>query len=122
MNECIFCKVIKGELPSKKEYEDEKIIAFRDINPIAPVHVLVVPKKHIVNLASVSEADKEVLGQCQIVARKVAEKTGIKEAFRFLSASGSPAGQTVMHLHYHLIGGWKGKSRRMESEPGGLRK
>jgi len=122
MEDCIFCKVIKGELPSKKEYEDKDVIAFRDINPVAPVHVLIVPKKHITNLVSASDKDGEILGKCQLVAKEVAKKVGISDAFRVLTANSEKAGQSVFHLHYHLIGGWNDKSPRMESEPGGLRK
>jgi len=104
--ECVFCRIIAGELPCKKEYEDSNVMAFDDINPIAPVHVLIVPKKHIENLSKAEDEDKIVLGDCQLVAAKLASKLGIKEAFRVATASGKKAGQSVFHLHYHLIGGW----------------
>src|SRR3990167_6395405 len=104
MNDCIFCKIIKGELPSTKEYEDDDIVVFRNINPIAPVHVLIVPKKHLVNIANISDSDKDVLGKTILVARDMASKLGISEAFRVAVANGENAGQTIFHLHFHLTG------------------
>ena len=121
----MFCKIVKGEIPSTKVYEDGDIIAFMDIHPAAPVHVLVVPKKHIRNLASVKDSDEKILGKVQIVASRLSKKLGIGEAFRLLMANGEFAGQTVQHLHYHLVGGWKEKTTekdfKKESAPGGLR-
>ena len=114
MGDCIFCKIVKGEIPSKKVYEAGDVLAFHDINPIAPVHVLIIPKKHIKNLAGASKQDEAVLGRCQVVAGKISKKLGIGEAFRLLTASGSKAGQDVFHLHYHLIGGWGKKAPKME--------
>lgn len=105
--DCVFCKIVKGEIPSKKEYEDDGVLAFRDINPVAPVHILIVPKKHIKNLSSASVEDAAILGKCQVVASELAKKNGIGGAFRLLTASGSEAGQSVFHLHYHLVGGGK---------------
>ena len=122
MEGCVFCKIIKNELPSNKEYEDDCVLAFRTLEPVAPVHILVIPKKHIANLSQVDDSDIEVLGKCQIIAKKLADRLGIQDAFRLLTASGSEAGQSVFHLHYHLIGGWKVQSPKMESEPGGLKK
>lgn len=110
MVNCIFCKIVKGEIPSKKVYEDKEVIAFHDINPIAPVHILLIPKRHIDNLATVHNTDKDVLGACQLAASRVARKEGIGGSFRLLTASGKEAGQSVFHLHYHLIGGWKDKA------------
>jgi len=107
IKDCIFCKIIKGKIPCKKVYEDKNIFAFYDINPVAPVHILIVPKKHINNLGSVTKDDKDVLGEIQLVARKIAKDVGISDAFRLLIASGKDAGQSVFHLHYHLIGGWE---------------
>ena len=115
VKDCIFCKIIKGEIPCKKVYEDENVFAFYDINPVAPVHILIVPKKHIDNLNSVTKEDRNLLGDIQVAARKIAEKVGISDAFRLLTASGERAGQSVFHLHYHLIGGWgDGKVPEME--------
>ncbi len=121
MNEdCIFCKIVKGEVPSKKVYEDGMVYVFHTINPQAPFHVLIIPKRHIKSLASATSRHKNQLAQCQIVAGKVARKMGIGKAFRLLTASGKGAGQSVFHLHYHLIGGWKGKVPEMEVEPESL--
>ena len=106
--ECIFCKIVKGEIPSKKVYEDDTVLAIRDINPQAPVHILIIPKKHIENLAKTTKADTQILGKCQEAAKLVAGKEGIKEAFRLITLSGKGAGQSIFHLHYHLMGGWKG--------------
>ena len=120
-NECVFCKIVKGEIPANKEYEDELVFAFRDIKPVAPVHVLIVPKKHINNLVCASDEDVQVLGRIQIVASRIAEDKKIDKSFRLLTANGKAAGQSVFHLHYHLIGGWKNFSPEMEHKPGGLR-
>lgn len=113
-NDCVFCKIVNGEIPSSKEYEDEEILAFRDINPQAPQHILIIPKSHIENLAKAKDDDYKVLGRCQLVAKVVAEKLGIEQSFRLLTASGSQAGQTVFHIHYHLVGGWKNQVPQME--------
>ena len=115
VKDCIFCKIIKGEIPCKKVYENENVFAFYDINPVAPVHVLVVPKKHIDNLNSVTKEDRDLLGDIQVAVKKIAKDVGISDAFRVLTASGEKAGQSVFHLHYHLIGGWKeGETPEME--------
>lgn len=107
IQECIFCKIVRGEIPSRKEYEDEEILVFHDINPHAPVHLLVVPKKHIPRLAEAREEDVEILGRCQLVSAEVAKKLGIGDAFRVLNSSGAGAGQDVFHIHYHVLGGWE---------------
>jgi histidine triad (HIT) family protein len=114
MADCIFCKIVKGEIPSKKVYEGDKVLAFHDINPAAPIHILIIPRRHISSLSEAKEKDKDVLGEIQVVAARVAKKAGITDAFRLLVASGSEAGQTVFHLHYHLIGGWGKKAPKME--------
>ena len=116
MADCIFCKIVKGEIPSKKVYEDKNFLAFYDINPAAPVHILIIPRRHIKSLSEAKEKDKDILGEAQVVAAKVAKKAGIADAFRLLIASGSKAGQSVYHLHYHLIGGWGKKAPKMEVE------
>lgn len=107
MEDCVFCKIIKGDIASKKEFENEDVLAFHDINPQAPVHILVIPKKHIARLAAAVPEDIPLLGQCQIVAEEMAKKLGIGDAFRVSTSSGAGAGQEVFHLHYHLMGGWK---------------
>lgn len=105
--DCVFCEIVNGKLPSTKEFENEKIVAFRDINPVAPVHVLIVPKKHITTLAEAGNGDKDLLGEVLLVASNLAKKLQISDAFRVLNANGEKAGQTVPHIHFHLIGGWK---------------
>jgi histidine triad (HIT) family protein len=106
MNECLFCKIIKGDIPSTKVYEDEILYAFRDIQPEAPVHILIVPKKHIESIAYAEPNDLELLGHIQLIASKIASKEGIATGgYRLVTNVGSNGGQTVGHLHYHLLGG-----------------
>jgi histidine triad (HIT) family protein len=105
MSDCLFCKVIEGKIPSSKVYEDEKAYAFNDINPQAPTHVLIVPKKHIVGLKEATAQDAELLGYCQLVAAKIARERGIENGYRTVYNVGPGAGQSVFHLHLHLIGG-----------------
>ncbi|MCL2334875.1 MAG: histidine triad nucleotide-binding protein [Endomicrobia bacterium] len=103
---CLFCKIAKGEIPSQKVYEDAKVFAFRDINPQAPVHIVIIPKKHIAALASVSESEESILGHIQVAASKIAAQfPELKNGFRLVNNSGADAGQTVFHIHYHLLGG-----------------
>lgn len=105
--DCIFCKIVKGEIPAKKVYEDQDLIAIHDIKPLAPVHVLVIPKKHIARLSEAKPEDKILLGEIQLIAAQVARDLKIDEAFRVLLANGEKAGQSVFHIHYHVRGGWK---------------
>lgn len=106
MENCIFCKIIKGDIPSSKVYEDESVFAFRDINPQAPVHVLIVPKKHAANVLELCEEDEKLLGHIQLVAGEIATTLGVSESgFRIMSNCGPDAYQSVQHLHYHLLGG-----------------
>lgn len=107
MNDCIFCKIVKGEILSKKVYEDDRILAFYDIHPLAPVHVLVIPKKHIAKLSEASERDANLLGKIQIAIVKIAKDLKIEDSFRVLLCNGEKVGQSVFHIHYHLRGGWK---------------
>ena len=108
MNDCLFCKIIKGEIPSSKVYEDEEILAFRDINPVAPVHVLVIPKKHIDSLVELEKEDELLIGKIYTVINKIAKQEGIDEkGFRVIVNCGEDGGQEVKHLHFHLIGGKK---------------
>ncbi len=105
---CVFCKIIRGELPAKKVAETANLLAFRDINPQAPVHILIVPKKHFQNLAEVGESEKEILGEIILLAKKIAQQEGIeKTGYRVLTNTGANAGQIVPHLHFHLLGGKK---------------
>ena len=103
---CIFCKIIKGEIPSDKVYEDENILAFKDINPAAPIHVLVIPKKHVENILSIE--DENMLKELYDGVKKVVQILNIKESgFRIITNCGKDAGQEVMHLHFHVLAGEK---------------
>lgn len=108
MEDCLFCKIIKGEIPSDKVYEDEEILAFRDINPAAPIHILVIPKKHIASLAHMEKEDEIIVGKIYGVINKIAEEQGFKEnGYRVIVNCGKDAGQEVMHLHFHILAGAK---------------
>lgn len=105
MNDCIFCKIIAGEIPSDKVYEDDKILAFNDINPEAPVHVLVIPKVHINSVNDINEDNSDIIAHIFVVISKIVKELGINESgYRIISNSGEDAGQTVPHLHFHIIG------------------
>ena len=113
MKDCIFCKIIKGEIPTNFVYQDEEIVAFRDIKPVAPVHILIVPKLHIDKLQDVTDNERNLLGKMLLVAKEIAEKEKIAESgYRIGINCGKKAGQDVFHLHFHLIGGWKKHGRR----------
>lgn len=103
----IFAKIINGEVPCKKVFENDRIIAFHDIAPKAPVHILIVPKKPLKNLSDVAEEDTALLGEMLVVAKKLADEFGIGNDFRLITNCGERAGQVVFHLHFHLIGGKK---------------
>ena len=106
MSDCLFCKIINGDIPSAKVYEDEKVYAFRDIAPQAPVHVLVIPKKHVASVAAIDELDDATVAACLRACRKVAELEGLTEGgFRVVSNCGDDACQSVHHLHFHILGG-----------------
>ncbi|MGH9499504.1 MAG: histidine triad nucleotide-binding protein [Terriglobales bacterium] len=105
MNDCLFCRIISGEIPSKKIYEDEHTYAFEDINPQAPTHVLVVPKKHIRGLKEARAEDSELIGQCHLAAANIARQRSIEDGYRTVLNVGPRAGQSVFHLHVHLLGG-----------------
>ncbi len=108
MEDCIFCKIIKGEIPSTKVYEDDKVLAFKDINPAAPIHVLVIPKKHIENVLEINEENKEITSDIFLAINKIAKQLGIdKDGFRIINNCGKDAGQEVMHLHFHILAGGK---------------
>ena len=103
MEDCIFCKIIKGEIPSKKVYEDEDVLAFHDINPAAPIHILVIPKKHITKLTDLKE---EVVGKIFTTINKIAKQEGFEEeGYRVIANCGKDSGQEVMHIHFHILGG-----------------
>lgn len=112
--DCIFCKIAAGEIPVKPIFQDEQLVAFSDINPVAPQHVLVIPRKHIDSLADAGAADKELLGHAMLMLPKIAEQMGLAaDGFRVVLNTGKNGGQTVMHLHWHILGG-----RYMEWPPG----
>jgi histidine triad (HIT) family protein len=107
MNDCIFCRIINGEIPSKKVYEDEHTYAFEDLDPQAPTHVLVIPKKHIRGLKEAESSDAEVVGRCHLAAAKIAKDRGIEDGYRTVLNVGPGSGQSVFHMHVHLVGGRK---------------
>ncbi|OGR81572.1 MAG: histidine triad nucleotide-binding protein [Elusimicrobia bacterium GWC2_64_44] len=108
MADCIFCKIASGEIPNVKiVYEDEATMAFLDLNPQAPVHALVIPRRHIDRLTAAEDGDTELLGKLQLTAAKTAKLLKVEGAFRLVTNNGKGAGQSVDHLHYHLLGGRK---------------
>lgn len=107
-NDCLFCKIIKGEIPSSKVYEDEDVLAFRDINPAAPIHILLIPKKHISSLAEVREEDGALIAKMHQVVNKIAKQEGFEHSgYRLIVNCGKDSGQEVMHLHFHILAGAK---------------
>lgn len=105
MENCIFCKIIRGEIPSKKVYEDDDVVAFHDINPLAPVHFMLVPKQHVASLAEAGPAHQNVLGKIMVLAPRLAKEQGCNDGFRIIINTGRVARQDVYHLHIHIIGG-----------------
>lgn len=104
---CIFCRIINGEIPSSKVYEDEYCLAFKDLNPVAPVHVLVVPKTHIESLDCVCEENADTVAKVISAIPKVAASLSLENGYRVITNIGEDGGQTVKHLHFHIIGGVK---------------
>ncbi len=114
MSECLFCRIIAGKIPSQRVYEDDHVLAIRDINPQAPVHVLLMPKRHIASVLDAADGDAGLLGRIVLAAAQVARQEGVAQrGFRLLTNTGPDGGQAVAHLHYHLLGG-----RPMEWPPG----
>lgn len=108
MNEedCIFCKIIKKQIPCEVVYEDDKVIGFKDISPQAPVHIVIIPKEHFDDLNCIKEDQAQILGHIFIVAKKIAQSLGIaKSGYRVVTNCGEQGGQTVEHIHFHLLGG-----------------
>lgn len=105
--DCIFCKIIAGEIPSSKVYEDEKVYAFEDINKMAPVHILVVPKNHVPSMNGISEGNADLVAAIFTAIPKIAEKAGLQNGYRVISNCGEDGCQSVLHLHFHLLGGKK---------------
>ena len=102
---CLFCRILLGEIPSKKVYEDEHVYAFEDIDPKAPTHVLVIPKKHFAGLKEAQAEDAELIGRCHLAAAEIARQRKIEQGYRTVLNVGPGAGQSVFHLHVHLVGG-----------------
>ena len=105
MSDCLFCKIINGEIPSKKLYEDEKILAFYDISPIAPVHFRVIPKQHIASVDAIDADNSAIVAYIFQKLGELAKLAGIENGYRVISNCGADAGQTVQHLHFHVLGG-----------------
>lgn len=106
MNDCLFCKIIKKKIPSTIVYEDDEILAFKDIHPVAPVHILVIPKKHISSLVDLKPEDEALIGRIYSIINKIAKQENVFESgFRVIVNCGEDGGQEVKHLHFHLIGG-----------------
>ena len=103
--DCIFCKIARGEIPSNKVYEDDDMLAFHDINPMAKVHVLVIPKKHIANVDDIDESNVEAVSKIFVKIGDIAQKAGITNGYRVISNCGPDAKQSVMHLRFHILGG-----------------
>jgi histidine triad (HIT) family protein len=114
LSDCIFCKIIKGDIPGNFVYQDDKVVAFNDIDPKAPVHILIVPKEHIPSLMEAAEDKHDILSHILMVATKLAKETGIdQKGFRIVNNCGEEGGQSVGHIHFHLLGG-----RFMQWPPG----
>jgi histidine triad (HIT) family protein len=109
--DCIFCRIVAGDIPCRKVYEDSDVIAFHDINPVAPVHFMIVPKEHIASLADAHARHEMLLGRILLLAPILAKEQGLDDGFRTIINTGRGGGQEVMHLHVHVIGG--GKQRAM---------
>lgn len=114
MSDCIFCRIAAGEVPSKIVWQDEEIVAFHDVDPRAPVHVLIIPRKHIASVNELDDADAPTIGRMHVKARDFARELGVSETgYRLVMNTGPEAGQSVWHIHLHLLGG-----RRMTWPPG----
>ena len=105
MSDCIFCKIIAGDIPSKKVYEDDEVVAFHDIRPIAPVHFMLVPKLHVASLTECNESHRDLLGRLLLLAPRLAKEQGLETGFRTMINTGAGGGQEVFHLHIHVFGG-----------------
>ena len=114
MTDCLFCKIIEGEIGSTTIYSDDDVVAIEDINPQAPVHLLILPRKHIATIMDIEDDDLELMGRCLVAAKLLAKEKGIDQTgFRIVLNAGPDAGQSVYHLHYHVLGG-----RPMKWPPG----
>ncbi|MGE5026920.1 MAG: histidine triad nucleotide-binding protein [Betaproteobacteria bacterium] len=107
MTDCLFCKIVRGEIPSKKVYEDDEVLAFHDINPVAPVHFMLIPKLHAASLEECNASHQALLGKMLLLAPVLAKEQGLKDGFKTVINTGKGGGQVVFHLHVHVIGGGK---------------
>lgn len=105
MNGCLFCKIEKGEIPSEQVYQDQDVIVFKDISPKAPVHLLVIPRKHVASLNELLPEDQELIGKMMLLLPQLAKEQGLDTGFRTIINTGKGGGQEVFHLHVHLLGG-----------------
>ncbi|MBR5090163.1 MAG: histidine triad nucleotide-binding protein [Ruminiclostridium sp.] len=105
--DCIFCKIAAGEIPSTKVYEDDKLLAFKDINPQAPVHILIIPKEHFDSVDALDEKSAPIVAHIMLTAKKIAAEQGLSDGYRIITNIGENGGQTVKHLHFHILGGVK---------------
>jgi histidine triad (HIT) family protein len=105
MDDCLFCRIIRGEIPCREVYQDEEVLAFHDINPVAPVHFMLVPKLHLATLADAGDADQALLGRMLLLAPRLAREQGLEDGFRTVINTGKGGGQEIFHLHIHIIGG-----------------
>lgn len=105
MSDCIFCKILDGDIPSNRVYEDEHCIAFHDVQPAAPVHLLVIPRKHISSLDALTPQDQELMGHIMTRIPEIARNQGLDEGYRSVVNTGEQGGQTVFHIHFHILGG-----------------
>jgi histidine triad (HIT) family protein len=105
MSDCLFCKITRGEIPCRRVYEDDEVLAFHDINPVAPVHFMLVPKLHLATLADAEDAHAALLGRMMLLAPKLAKEQGLDNGFRTVINTGKGGGQEIFHLHIHVIGG-----------------
>lgn len=103
--ECLFCRIVSGEIPSERVYEDDEVVAFRDVAPRAPTHVLVIPRRHVPDVHALTDDDAALVGRCFAALRHVADAEGLSSGYRIVANVGADAGQTVLHLHFHLLGG-----------------
>jgi len=110
MDDCVFCKIINKEIPAKPVFEDEDLIVINDIDPKAPVHMLIMPKKHIANLDALTEEDSSIVSKILMAAQRLAKEKNIMARYKIVTNVGEIAGQTVMHMHFHMLGGWKSNS------------
>jgi len=105
MSDCIFCKIAAGDIPCRKVYEDEDVLVFHDIHPAAPVHFMLIPRRHVASLAECDDSHRDVLGKILLLAPRLAQEQGLSDGFRTVINTGRGGGQEVFHLHVHVIGG-----------------